>query len=268
MDAVHNGIRLWTEWWEVHCKQRGRVVKNKGETGKANAGASWNLQWSANQVLALVQVDGIKGRSIDGSSGNATTLGKCQARLLSGNAPTDLVTKPKRGKLTAVKPKAVMGAQDKCFRCGSPKHTASSCPHRNAICYRCNPSLANTPGRANQFRNFSAEEEKSEAIYGLQDRNMNAPFYYTLKMELDTGAAVSIISKRQFQSLFPRAELSPASLILRTYTGERVKPKGVATVDVEYRDFKGKLPLHVLGEDGPPLIGRDWSTSSSLTWDR
>ncbi|KAM7288053.1 uncharacterized protein ISCGN_031742 [Ixodes scapularis] len=178
-------------------------------------------------------------------------------------------------KLTAVKPKAVVGAQDKCFRCGSPKHIASSCPHRNAICYRCNreghfqrfckASLANTPGRAKQFRNFSAEEEKSEAIYGLQDRNMNAPFYYTLKvgnaplqMELDTGAAVSIISKRQFQSLFPRTELSPASLILRTYTGERVKPKGVATVDVEYRDFKGKLPLHVLGEDGPPLIGRDW----------
>ena len=39
-------------------------------------------------------------------------------------------------------------------------------------------------------------------------------------MEIDTGAAVSIISKATYQKLFSEVPIKSASLCLRTYTGE------------------------------------------------
>ena len=41
-------------------------------------------------------------------------------------------------------------------------------------------------------------------------------------MEVDTGAAVSVMSRRQQEELFPGAELQPSRILLRTYTAERV----------------------------------------------
>jgi hypothetical protein len=80
-----------------------------------------------------------------------------------------------------------------------------------------------------------------------------------LTMELDTGAAVSVISEGEFDHrLRKHVKLDTTSLELHIYTGEKVKPIGVCTVTVKHGDQERALPLHVLAGNGTALLGRDW----------
>jgi len=54
-------------------------------------------------------------------------------------------------------------------------------------------------------------------------------------MELDTGSALSIINERDYNSRFAHLPLVPADLTLKTYTGQKVRPKGKFKVMVKYR---------------------------------
>ena len=56
-----------------------------------------------------------------------------------------------------------------------------------------------------------------------------------LTMEVDTGAAVSLISEATVRSLFPRAKLQPSTAMLRTYTGEPMAVVGELSVDIQYK---------------------------------
>ena len=56
-----------------------------------------------------------------------------------------------------------------------------------------------------------------------------------LSLEVDTGAAVSILSEKTFQSNFLDAVLKPAAVTLRTYTGQPMPVVGQLTVLVKYQ---------------------------------
>ena len=80
-------------------------------------------------------------------------------------------------------------------------------------------------------------------------------------LELDTGASMTLISKKTLDKLWPREtrpKLRSTSTRLRTYTGESLEVLGIAVVDVVYRDQQAKLKLVVVKQDGPCLLGRDW----------
>ncbi|XP_049519647.1 uncharacterized protein K02A2.6-like [Dermacentor silvarum] len=85
-------------------------------------------------------------------------------------------------------------------------------------------------------------------------------------MELDTGAAVSVMSKTQFRQLFPSAVLEPTTVKLRTYTGALVRPQGVSSVNVQHGDHSAILPLYVVDHKGPPLLGWEWLHAVRLEW--
>ena len=91
-------------------------------------------------------------------------------------------------------------------------------------------------------------------------------------MEVDTGASLSVISEELFNSLFSAGQapqLVESGIVLCTYTGEEVKPKGSCSVfllcacsdGVEY-----SLPLLVVGGKGLPLLGRNWLDKTKLNW--
>ena len=56
-----------------------------------------------------------------------------------------------------------------------------------------------------------------------------------LKMEVDTGAAVSIISQKTWQEVFPLLPIEKSNVVLTTYSSERLKTLGRCTVNVSYR---------------------------------
>ncbi len=74
-------------------------------------------------------------------------------------------------------------------------------------------------------------------------------------MELDTGAAVSVMSKTQYDKLLrKRVKLERTALELHTYTRETVKPMGVCKLKVEHDQQSTRMPLYVLEGNRPACL--------------
>ena len=85
-------------------------------------------------------------------------------------------------------------------------------------------------------------------------------------MEVDTGAAVSLISEGTYKKLFSGAQLKPSAIVLKTYTDERMTVAGELPVQVRYREQCVPLYLVVVAGDGPSLFGRNWLEHLQLDW--
>lgn len=85
-------------------------------------------------------------------------------------------------------------------------------------------------------------------------------------MELDTGAAVTIISEKECKKLFGNTTLKRSELLLKTYSGERLPVIGTLDATVRYKDQERQLTLTVVAGDGPSLLGRDWLQHLTLDW--
>ena len=79
-----------------------------------------------------------------------------------------------------------------------------------------------------------------------------------LKMELDTGSAISVIPIRIYKELFHHKPLSVTNAILKTYSGQTITPAGIINVSVNYEGQEHNLDLYVVKNDSPSLFGRAW----------
>ena len=89
---------------------------------------------------------------------------------------------------------------------------------------------------------------------------------HLIEMELDTGAAVSLISMEMYKAKFAHVRLRKTNVVLKTYTGEMLLPEGVVKVWVKMNKQKVRLPLYVVKGKSPPLFGREWLMSIKLDW--
>ena len=87
-----------------------------------------------------------------------------------------------------------------------------------------------------------------------------------ITMEVDTGAAVSLISERTHKALFPETKPKKSSIVLKTYTDERMPVIGELSVEVCYGKQCERLPLVIVAGDGPSLFGRNWLDYVQLDW--
>ena len=177
-----------------------------------------------------------------------------------------------------------------CFRCGG-RYSASKCRFRSVECHKCGEKghlartcrskeqtvkkqFGNRAGK--QSTNLLAEplekDEDVEDMYTLFNvSNVSlAPFRVpmeinkvSLEMEVDTGAAASVISEVTYKTLWKgkcneRPPLKHTNALLRTYTGERLRILGRISVQVRYQKQEANLGLLVIEGDGPSLLGRDW----------
>ena len=85
-------------------------------------------------------------------------------------------------------------------------------------------------------------------------------------MEVDTGAAVSLISDETRKKLLPAATLHRAPVRLRTYTGEMIKVLGQINVRMWFMKVNRSLKLMVVAGQGPSLLGRNWLQHITLNW--
>ena len=84
-----------------------------------------------------------------------------------------------------------------------------------------------------------------------------------LKMELDTGALVSLISAKTFATLW---WLQKSNTVLRTYSGEQIRVVGIIDVSVKYNTQVVTLPLLVIEGEGPSLLGCNWLKHIKHDW--
>ena len=85
--------------------------------------------------------------------------------------------------------------------------------------------------------------------------------------EVDTGAAVTVMSGESFHQLLPGHPLHPSSVELKTYTGEPMKVVGETRVDISYQSQEvNSLSLVVVEGSGPSLLGRNWLHHITLDW--
>ena len=82
-------------------------------------------------------------------------------------------------------------------------------------------------------------------------------------MELDTGAAVSVISNTAKAKLFPQLKSESTSIILATYRGENISVLVQIMFNVKYGKHHKNA---VVKGDGPSLLGRNWLMEINLNW--
>ena len=79
-----------------------------------------------------------------------------------------------------------------------------------------------------------------------------------LRMELDTGSAVTVIQHKLYEQLFTHVPLNKTNLRLQTYTKEKISPGGVLSVKVKLNHpFNSNLKLYEIERGSAPLFGRD-----------
>ncbi|XP_068720820.1 uncharacterized protein [Montipora capricornis] len=114
--------------------------------------------------------------------------------------------------------------KERCYHFGIMGHTQQACRKKQAT------QQTNDPG-VNVMDKADSEESDGEYgdLYHVSDSNNRTPISLKvylegrpLVMELDTGSAVSVMSKGVYQEYFRHVPLKDTSLKLRTYTGDPV----------------------------------------------
>ncbi len=113
---------------------------------------------------------------------------------------------------------------------------------------------------------MDVDVEEGELYYSFS--NTPSPITVTatvngakVPMQVDTGAALSIISEETYRTLWladAAPNLQESDVKLKTYTGSVIVVKGILEVEVKYKD---NLSLVVVEGSGPSLLGRsnmDW----------
>ena len=87
-------------------------------------------------------------------------------------------------------------------------------------------------------------------------------------MELDSGAAVSLVSYKTYEKLLSNIHLDKSTTQLTTYSGESIKVQGAVNVDVNCEGQQTTVPLFVVEENGPDLFGHNWLQVFKLNWNK
>ena len=77
-------------------------------------------------------------------------------------------------------------------------------------------------------------------------------------MEFDTGASLSVINQTTYSQISRGESLQKTEVKLKTYTGESIPVIGTVNVHVKHKCQQEVLPVLVVKETGPNLMGRDW----------
>ncbi|CAB4030147.1 uncharacterized protein K02A2.6-like, partial [Paramuricea clavata] len=175
-----------------------------------------------------------------------------------------------------------------CYRCGG-KHDHTKCRFKTEKCHQCEgfkrettkarEKLSGEKGRdseMNKVEQHQSDEELAYNLFSFKDKEKTPPYRekmtvngIDINMEIDTGASFSVINEKTLQEISRgkgNLVLKQTEISLRTYTGEKISPKGITEVVVEYNNQVSRLPLLVLKGNGPNLIGRNWLENICLNW--
>ncbi|XP_037504865.1 uncharacterized protein K02A2.6-like [Rhipicephalus sanguineus] len=165
--------------------------------------------------------------------------------------------------------------QRSCFRCLGA-HAGWRCRYKDSVCFNCGgkghlaKACRRKPAEVEaqlEDRKNSAKSEYDELFSISQVKNGTPKYVITVEigneivpMEVDSGAARSIISVNEFRKLqvAKRMKVDKCDTQLVTWTKEGLDVLGKVSVPVKFKDRELQLPLLVLKNDGNTLLGRNW----------
>ena len=181
------------------------------------------------------------------------------------------VSIPQRGRESSGTP------QTPCYRCGRGKHNPRSCCFAEITCHNCGKKghiapvcrsgkksasdykpvrKSKPPPRTKYMTTLSDTEEPTAEefqLFTVTSKAATRPITMELdinckpvNMELDTGAAVSLISEQTWKALFPETKLEKSNVLLKTYTDEQKKMNGELPMEVCYGEQCEQLSFAVV----------------------
>ncbi|KAI5755002.1 hypothetical protein M8J77_013263 [Diaphorina citri] len=195
-----------------------------------------------------------------------------------------------RAKSTTKERLQKLGIQDlQCLRCGKYNHTARQCRvnYRQLKCKSCNNTghvesvCIRTKANKNQVNMVYADEEEFDVHYvnhtsdqyKIYDVLQNSEDKYARKIyvsvrlhdklqkfELDTGSAVSILSRHDFEQLNLQIKITECPNIrFRAYNKQLIVPEGYVHIPITYNNKTIEDKLYIVSENFSPILGRIWS---------
>ena len=183
-----------------------------------------------------------------------------------------------------------------CWRCGQSSHSEDKCRYCALDCYSCGQkghiarmcknSTQDTKQSRKGYARWVNESDKEQELVEDSDDECEEEFPVhkigagstspysvwvriegvKLRMEVDTGAAVSVVSSKTWEKLQLKVPLCKPDVTLKTYTNEVMRVIGEAKLNVTYGHEKHLLRLYVVEGNGPSLVGRDWLGKFRLNW--
>ena len=172
----------------------------------------------------------------------------------------------------------------RCFRCNRTGHLARdpTCPARDQKCSKCSKvghlavccrSQNRIPVKAHTVGSPDAEEETDSAYYIAAVGDTNQGMFVDIvicgrvcKMEVDTGAQLSIIPAYIWQQSWSDIPLEKSNACLYAYGGAKLEVVGEALVEVCYNSQTSMQRVVVVKGGTHPLLGRDWLKCVRLDW--
>ncbi|MCG8048987.1 MAG: hypothetical protein N0E48_25860, partial [Candidatus Thiodiazotropha endolucinida] len=194
----------------------------------------------------------------------------------------DSVHKISKNQTSYTKPKQKNKA---CFRCDRTNHTPDQCRFKDETCRFCSKKghIERACLSKKSQQKHQSKKPKSKSVKTVEEEELLTVSINTvkrsdvisvtpmiegkfLKMELDTGSAISVIPIKTYKQLFSHKPLSQTNTRLKTYTGQIIKPAGTINVSVDYEGQQHNLDLFVVKNDSPALFGRAWLKYLTLDW--
>ncbi len=190
----------------------------------------------------------------------------------------------KKGGDKSSKPSVSGKQEETCFRCGG-KHSAKTCRYKKFKCHNClkvghlakkcrSAKTESTHLVGDQEDQAELEEFELYGVYATASPGANGYMQTLLvegkplKMEIDTGAVVSVASEKFYEGFLQHLSLQPSSRKLKSYSGDPIEVKGEVMVHVAYQTEEFDLPLTIVQGTKPALLGRNWLSHMKLDWPR
>lgn len=196
-------------------------------------------------------------------------------------ASLNAIKSRQKGRSKGSKPKDIQGPKkERCERCGR-SHASNVCWYKSFVCRKCSrvghlqKMCPNTRVPKNTNALECSDEDTEHDVYHFINTTQSCYEVSVqvegkpLIMQIDTGAAVTIVPESVYDSVFPHVKCGPAKMSLRTYTGEHLQLKGQCDVAVVYKGQSMTLPVVIVKDNGrrlPVLLGRNWLQRLRLDW--
>ncbi|XP_048103582.1 uncharacterized protein K02A2.6-like isoform X1 [Alosa alosa] len=175
-----------------------------------------------------------------------------------------------------------------CYRCGG-QHAASVCKFKTEKCHHCSKlghiaRVCRNRSKTMRTQYVKQEHRQEDEASDCENELFGVYSVYTatdgtdgigivldiegssIQMQLDTGAAVTLVSEKTYKEALTHLPLRQCNLTLTTFTGDVIPLMGQVNVAVKYEAQRQTLPLVVVKGDRPALLGRNWLKRIKLNW--